>query len=57
VERLLHDTLTSIDQNILRVIRVCLKREENLAYIPLASSMLSHPLLGFFTALVPCLCC
>jgi hypothetical protein len=45
VERLLHDTLASVDQNILRPIQVSLKREENLACITLASYMLSHPLL------------
>jgi hypothetical protein len=48
-----HDTLDSVDQNILRPIQVSLKREENLALIPLASSTLSHPLLCFvFAALV-----
>jgi hypothetical protein len=49
-DRLLHDMLASIDQNILRPIRVSLKREENLACIPLASSMLPHPLLCFVSA-------
>jgi hypothetical protein len=46
--------LAMVDQNILPLIRVSLKREENLARIPLASSMLSHPLLCFVsTTLVP----
>jgi hypothetical protein len=49
-ERLLHDTLASVDGNILHLIQVSLKREENLARIPLASSMLSHPLLCFVSA-------
>jgi hypothetical protein len=52
--RLLHDKLALVDQNILHPIQVGLKREENLARIPLASSMLSHPVICFLsTALVP----
>jgi hypothetical protein len=50
IERWLHDMLASVNQNILRLIRVSLKREENLARMPLASSMLSHPLLCFVSA-------
>jgi hypothetical protein len=49
-ERLLHDMLASVDQNNLRTIWVSLKREENLARIPLASSTLSHPLACFVSA-------
>jgi hypothetical protein len=53
-ETLLHDTLASVDQNILRPIRVSLKREQNLARIPLTSSTPSHPHLCFVSvALVP----
>jgi hypothetical protein len=48
VERLLHDTLASVDQNILRPIQVSLKREENLACITLASYTLSSPPMYYF---------
>jgi hypothetical protein len=48
IERLLHDTLASVDQNIPRLIQGSLKREENLARILLASSTLSHPSCVFF---------
>jgi hypothetical protein len=34
-ERLFHDTVASVNQNILRLIRVSLKREEDLTRIPL----------------------
>jgi hypothetical protein len=50
----LHDTLALADQNIMRSIWVSLKRGENLARRPLASSTLSHPFLCFVsTALIP----
>jgi hypothetical protein len=53
-ERLSHEMIASIDQNILCQIPVSLKREENLACMPLASSTLSHSLLYFVSAtLVP----
>jgi hypothetical protein len=47
MERLLHEMPALVDRNILRLIRVSLKREENLACMLLASSTLSHPLLCF----------
>jgi hypothetical protein len=47
MERLLHEMPASVDWNILRLIRVSLKREENLACMLLASSTISHPLLCF----------
>jgi hypothetical protein len=50
VEMLLHDTLASVDQNILHPIQVSLKREENLARKLLASSTLSHRLPCFVSA-------
>jgi hypothetical protein len=53
-ERLLHDMLASVNQNIPRPIWVSPKREENLVCIPLASYTLSHPLMCFVSiALVP----
>jgi hypothetical protein len=50
-ERLLYETLASVHQNILRPIRVSVKRK-NLARIPLASSMLFHPFCGLFLQLL-----
>jgi hypothetical protein len=46
-ERLLDDMMASINENIMRPIWVSLKREETLARMPLASSLLSHPLLCY----------
>jgi hypothetical protein len=51
-ERLLHDTLALVKQNIPHSIRVSLKREENLAHILLASSTLSHPFCVLFLQLL-----
>jgi hypothetical protein len=48
VERLLHETLASVDWNILHQIRVSLKKRGKLAYVPLASFNPSHPLLCLF---------
>jgi hypothetical protein len=45
VEMLLHKTLASVGWNILHLIQVSLQKGENLACMPLASSILSHPLL------------
>jgi hypothetical protein len=53
----LHESLTSVDQNILRLIRVSLKKERSTTCVSLASSTLSHPFLCFVsTALVPGQC-
>jgi hypothetical protein len=50
-ERLLYETLASVHQNILHLIRVSLKRK-NLAHIPLASFALSHPSYVLFPRLL-----
>jgi hypothetical protein len=44
VERLLHETLASVDRNILRLIRVSLKKEERVCLC--TSSFLQVPLLS-----------
>jgi hypothetical protein len=49
-ERLRHETLALVDRNILRSIRVGLKKRKKTASAPLASFMHSHPLLCFVSA-------
>jgi hypothetical protein len=43
VEQLLHEALASVHLNILRPVRVSLRKEaKNSAHIPMTSSMLTH---------------